>query len=161
MWLASPVRVIVGRLPPRTPGPRRAPGYGGHSQHRDRENGPGEERPFIRHLVRPACPRPRIHIPPPCARPHELRCALHSSQHLGIVGDKALARIKYMGLCRNKLSALPPKISIMVSLVEVRCTDNWLKNLPEVRRLSVCSCVSAVHSVKALGPWLAPLLRRA
>jgi hypothetical protein len=99
--------------------------------------------------------------PPPCARPHAPRCALHSSQHLGIVGDKALARMKYMGLCRNKLSALPPKISIMVSLVEVRCTDNWLKNLPEVRRLSVCSCVSAVHSVKALGLWLAPQLRSA
>ena len=77
------------------------------------------------------------------------------------MGDKALARIKYMGLCRNKLSALPPKISIMVSLVEVRCTDIWLKNLPEVRRLSVCSYVSAVHSVKTLGPWLAPLLRSA
>ena len=99
--------------------------------------------------------------PPPCARPHDPRCALHSSQHLGIVGDKALARIKYMGLCRNKLSALPPRISIIVSLVEVRCTDNWLKNLPEVRRLSMCSCVSAVQSVKATGPWLDPLLRSA
>jgi hypothetical protein len=96
--------------------------------------------------------------PPPYARPHDLRCTLHSSQHLGIVGDKALARMKYMGLCRNKLSLLPPKICIMVSLVEVRCTDNWLKNLPEVRRLSVCSFLSAVQSVKALCPWLASLL---
>ena len=55
-----------------------------------------------------------------------------SEQHLSIVGDKALVRVKQLGLCRNKLSALPPRIKVMNSLVEIRCTDNWLKYLPEV-----------------------------
>lgn len=55
-------------------------------------------------------------------------------QHLGIVGDKSLTRIKHLHLCRNKLSALPSKMGIMVSLVEIRCTDNWLKFLPEELR---------------------------
>ena len=72
-----------------------------------------------------------------------------SQQHLGIVGDKSLARIKHLGLCRNKLSALPPKISIMISLVEIRCTDNWLKFLPQVRRHSV-----AGHMPAVVHPWL-------
>lgn len=58
-------------------------------------------------------------------------------QHMGIVGDKALSRVKQLFLCRNKLSALPPRVSNMVSLVEIRCTDNWLKWLPEeLRRLT-------------------------
>ena len=54
---------------------------------------------------------------------------------MGIVGDKALSRVKELILCRNQLSALPPRMKVMVSLVEIRCTDNWLKWLPDVRHL--------------------------
>ena len=89
--------------------------------------------------------------------PRDVRC---SQQHLGIVGDKSLTRIKHLHLCRNKLSALPSKMGIMVSLVEIRCTDNWLKFLPEVRRISVCrlhaggATPAASQAVSDLRSWL-------
>ena len=55
-----------------------------------------------------------------------------SEQHMEIVGTQALSRVKYLSLCRNKLSALPPQIRVMVALVDVRMSDNWLKCLPDV-----------------------------
>ena len=92
-------------------------------------------------LCVPACPRAgasRLASAAVCMRAHNPRGVRCSQQHLGIVGDKSLARIKHLHLCSNKLSALPSKTGIMVSLVEIRCTDNWLKFLPEVRRNSEC-----------------------
>ena len=36
-------------------------------------------------------------------------------QHMAIVGDKSLARLRELRLCRNKLSALPPRLSLFRS----------------------------------------------
>ena len=55
-------------------------------------------------------------------------------QHMAIVGDKSLARLRELRLCRNKLSALPPRVQVMAALVDLRVTDNWLKYLPDATR---------------------------
>ena len=82
------------------------------------------------------------HIPRP-------RCG--SEQHMSIVGPKALARIQQLYLCRNKLSALPPQLSVMLSLVDIRITDNWLKWLPEVNMhlficMNLCMSIHVLHT---------------
>jgi len=70
---------------------------------------------------------------------------------MSIVGPKALARIQQLYLCRNKLSALPPQLSVMLSLVDIRITDNWLKWLPEVNMhlfmcMYLCMSIHILHT---------------
>jgi len=73
-------------------------------------------------------------------------------QHMSIVGEKSLSRVKQLSICRNKLSALPPQIRCMVSLVEIRCTDNWLKWLPDELRV-----LSNLQSLSVGGNQLASI----
>ena len=49
----------------------------------------------------------------------------------------SLLQLTALDLSRNKLCSLPPELSLMTSLTELNCNDNWLKDLPmEMRSLN-------------------------